>query len=138
MIEEGYRKHGPQWRLIAASLPAGRSGSSTRNRWNRLQREHAKAAGVADLHVSQERELSRDVLPADGGAADDATLDANIASLVVQPDEPDPPSGAPPPLLPETADAAPPAVGHKRKEQSAGAKREAERRKKRLGDAITV
>ena len=34
--------------------------------------------------------------------------------------------------------AAAPAVGHKRKEQSAGAKREAERRKKRLGDAITV
>ena len=49
MIEEGYRKHGPQWRLIAASLPAGRSDSSTRNRWNRLQRERAEAAGVADV-----------------------------------------------------------------------------------------
>jgi len=49
LIEEGYRKHGSQWRLIAASLPAGRSDSSTRNRWNRLQRERAEAAGVADV-----------------------------------------------------------------------------------------
>ena len=51
LIKEGYRKLGPQWRLIAASLPAGRSDSSTRNRWNRLQeyenRLQEYAAGVA-------------------------------------------------------------------------------------------
>jgi len=40
LIEEGVRKHGMKWRQIAASLP-GRSDSSVRNRWMRLQKEHA-------------------------------------------------------------------------------------------------
>lgn len=48
LIEEGVRRFGCKWRLIAASLP-GRSDSSTRNRWVRLQKEHAhlREIGVA-------------------------------------------------------------------------------------------
>lgn len=39
LIEEGVRRYGLKWRQIAASLP-GRSDSSVRNRWMRLQKEH--------------------------------------------------------------------------------------------------
>ena len=38
LIEEGVRRHGWKWRQIAAALP-GRSDSSIRNRWMRLQKE---------------------------------------------------------------------------------------------------
>lgn len=44
MIEEGVHRFGLKWRQIAASLP-GRSDSSVRNRWMRLQKEHAAASG---------------------------------------------------------------------------------------------
>ena len=38
LIEEGVRRHGCKWRAIAAALP-GRSDSSVRNRWMRIQKE---------------------------------------------------------------------------------------------------
>jgi len=44
LIEEGVRRFGCKWRQIASSLP-GRSDSSVRNRWMRLQKEHASARG---------------------------------------------------------------------------------------------
>eukprot|EP00308_Calcidiscus_leptoporus_P004731 CAMPEP_0119358786 /NCGR_PEP_ID=MMETSP1334-20130426/6875_1 /TAXON_ID=127549 /ORGANISM="Calcidiscus leptoporus, Strain RCC1130" /LENGTH=507 /DNA_ID=CAMNT_0007373339 /DNA_START=90 /DNA_END=1613 /DNA_ORIENTATION=- len=40
LIEEGVRRFGCKWRQIAGLLP-GRSDSSVRNRWMRLQKEHA-------------------------------------------------------------------------------------------------
>lgn len=45
LIEEGVRRFGCKWRQIASSLP-GRSDSSVRNRWMRLQKEHASARGA--------------------------------------------------------------------------------------------
>lgn len=44
LIEEGYLRYGAQWRRIAATLP-GRSDSSIRNRWVRLQRERGWSTG---------------------------------------------------------------------------------------------
>jgi len=45
LIEEGVRRFGCKWRQIASSLP-GRSDSSVRNRWMRLQKEHASERGA--------------------------------------------------------------------------------------------
>jgi len=42
LIEEGVRRFGCKWRQIASSLP-GRSDSSVRNRWMRLQKDRASA-----------------------------------------------------------------------------------------------
>ncbi|EOD30797.1 hypothetical protein EMIHUDRAFT_232396 [Emiliania huxleyi CCMP1516] len=42
LIEEGVRRFGHRWRQVAASLP-GRSDSSVRNRWTKLQRPGVKA-----------------------------------------------------------------------------------------------
>jgi len=42
LIEEGVRRFGCKWRQIATALP-GRSDSSIRNRWMRLQREKAES-----------------------------------------------------------------------------------------------
>ena len=41
LIEEGVRRFGCKWRQIATALP-GRSDSSIRNRWMRMQREKAE------------------------------------------------------------------------------------------------
>ena len=46
IIQAGVAKYGCQWRLVVAQLP-GRTDSSTRNRWKRLQKE-AAAAGNGD------------------------------------------------------------------------------------------
>ena len=43
IIREGVRQHGFKWRQIAASLP-GRSDSSVRNRWRRLEKEQGGAS----------------------------------------------------------------------------------------------
>jgi len=55
LIEEGVRRFGCKWRQIATALP-GRSDSSIRNRWMRLQREKADSrqagAGGAGLSPS--------------------------------------------------------------------------------------
>merc|ERR1740124_802942 len=55
LIEEGVRRFGCKWRQIATALP-GRSDSSIRNRWMRLQREKADSrqagAGGASLSPS--------------------------------------------------------------------------------------
>ena len=44
LIEEGVRRFGCKWRQIATALP-GRSDSSIRNRWMRLQKERTMARG---------------------------------------------------------------------------------------------
>lgn len=44
VIQEGVRKHGCKWRVIAASLP-GRSDSSVRNRWMRICRDRGGRVG---------------------------------------------------------------------------------------------
>ena len=44
IILAGVAKYGCQWRLVVAQLP-GRTDSSTRNRWKRLQKEAAAADG---------------------------------------------------------------------------------------------
>lgn len=48
LIEEGVRRFGCKWREIAKGLP-GRSDSSVRNRWMRLQRDRAAARGVDEI-----------------------------------------------------------------------------------------
>ena len=47
IIQAGVAKYGCQWRLVVAQLP-GRTDSSTRNRWKRLQKEAAAAGGDED------------------------------------------------------------------------------------------
>jgi len=60
LIEEGVRRFGLKWRQIAASLP-GRSDSSVRNRWMRLQKEAATLRAAA---ANSGNEIPLSALPA--------------------------------------------------------------------------
>jgi len=97
LIEEGVRRFGCKWRQIAASLP-GRSDSSVRNRWMRLQREKAAARGVDEL-VST---------PAVSHAAEQAQF-AAVPSLTPVPEASEQPAAAVPAVPVLAAPAAPPA-----------------------------
>jgi len=97
LIEEGVRRFGCKWRQIAASLP-GRSDSSVRNRWMRLQREKASARGVDEL-VST---------PAVSHAAEQAQF-AAVPSLTPVPEASEQPAAAVPAVPVLAAPAAPPA-----------------------------
>ncbi len=54
ILIRGVEVHGFKWRAIVAELP-GRTDSSTRNRWNRLQKERAAGGGSAEEGEKGER-----------------------------------------------------------------------------------
>lgn len=62
LIEEGVRRYGLKWRQIAASLP-GRSDSSVRNRWMRLQKDVQMDARYGTFSPSSPSKSSRSDSP---------------------------------------------------------------------------
>jgi len=68
-IIDGVKRHGCKWRVIAADLP-GRSDSSARNRWLRLQKDRQECPGASDEE------------PMSTGA--ESPLDTNPAPIVRQ------------------------------------------------------
>lgn len=109
LIEEGVRRFGCKWRQIASSLP-GRSDSSVRNRWMRLQKEHASERGMPP-HVPQAqldtppafRSAAMQSWPAASDVPEKLTSPPGSPMVIVPPAaEVDPPSATavrPPPFL---------------------------------------
>jgi hypothetical protein len=64
LIEEGIGRFGCQWRRVASALP-GRSDSSVRNRWQRLQREHTPAAPARQPELSAMSDVRPAPAPSD-------------------------------------------------------------------------
>jgi len=61
IIEDGVAAHGLKWRLIVAQLP-GRSDSSARNRWLRMQKERHEGSGT-EPHAAGSPSPARSATP---------------------------------------------------------------------------